>query len=76
MKFEVNNLSCVRGNTYLFRNLNFSLTAGQLLWIQGQNGAGKSSLLKLLAGLMYPEKGQIYWQEQQSHNWAALSMPQ
>lgn len=72
MKLEVKNLSCVRGNTYLFRNLNFNLAAGQLLWVQGQNGTGKSSLLKILAGLMLPEKGSVFWQGQTIDNLGAM----
>jgi heme exporter protein A len=44
---------------YSFENLNFQLSAGQVLYIQGKNGAGKSSLLRLLAGLTLPEDGQI-----------------
>ena len=52
-------LSCVRQDRVLFENLNFQLSAGQVLYIQGKNGAGKSSLLRLLAGLTLPEDGQI-----------------
>lgn len=52
-------LSCVRQDRVLFENLNFQLSAGQVLYIQGKNGAGKSSLLRLLAGLTSPEDGQI-----------------
>lgn len=52
-------LSCVRQDRVLFENLNFQLNAGQVLYIQGKNGAGKSSLLRLLAGLSLPEDGQI-----------------
>ncbi|WP_222422562.1 cytochrome c biogenesis heme-transporting ATPase CcmA [Rheinheimera sediminis] len=52
-------LSCVRQDRVLFENLNFQLSAGQVLYIQGKNGAGKSSLLRLLAGLSSPEDGQI-----------------
>ena len=63
MKLEARNLSCVRGNKKLFRNLSFSLSEGELLWVQGQNGAGKSSFLKILTGLLTPEKGGIFWQD-------------
>lgn len=52
-------LSCVRQDRVLFENLNFQLSAGQVLYIQGKNGAGKSSLLRLLGGLSSPEDGQI-----------------
>lgn len=63
MHFEVKNLSCSRGNRHLFRNLNICLPAGKLLFITGSNGAGKSSLLKILAGLISPEKGYVTWCE-------------
>lgn len=43
----------------LFRHLSLSVTSGQLLWVRGPNGQGKSSLLRLLAGLSHPEDGQI-----------------
>ncbi len=62
MIFEVKNLACRRGERYLFRKLSFSLQEGQLFVVQGQNGAGKSSLLKILAGLGAPLKGSIQWQ--------------
>lgn len=52
-------LSCVRQDRVLFENLSFQLSAGQVLHIQGKNGAGKSSLLRLLAALALPEDGQI-----------------
>ncbi|MFI4938109.1 MAG: cytochrome c biogenesis heme-transporting ATPase CcmA [Candidatus Berkiellales bacterium] len=61
MKFEVKNLSCQRAGKYLFRRLNFDISPGQLIVIQGFNGAGKSSLLKILAGIMLPEKGKLLW---------------
>lgn len=61
MSFEVKSLSFRRMGFYLFRNLNLNLLPGQLLWVQGANGTGKSSLLKILAGLIFPTKGAIYW---------------
>ncbi|MEH6758132.1 MAG: heme ABC exporter ATP-binding protein CcmA [Parasphingorhabdus sp.] len=52
-------LSCVRGDKLLFRNLNFALTPGQAGLITGPNGVGKSSLLRLIAGLLDPFSGTI-----------------
>ncbi len=63
MKFEGKNLSCIRGGKLLFRKINFSLSAGQAMYLRGQNGAGKTSLLKILAGLHPPEKGALYWND-------------
>lgn len=59
MLLEANNIGCIRGDQYLFRNLNFRVGLGELLSIQGQNGAGKTTLLKVLAGLILPDKGKV-----------------
>ncbi len=64
MHVEVKNLSFARGGQYLFRNLNFNLSPGQMLIIQGHNGSGKSTLLKILAGLILPNKGCVSWGNQ------------
>jgi heme exporter protein A len=63
MKLEVKNLSCQKGERYIFRNITFMLQPQQLMWIQGANGSGKTSLLKLIAGLGVPAKGQILWSD-------------
>lgn len=59
MYFKVKRLACIKGNQYLFSNLSFILSPGELLLVQGQNGSGKSSLLKILAGLASFEHGSI-----------------
>lgn len=53
-------LSCVRGDKLLFRDLNFSLMRGQAGLITGPNGVGKTSLLRLIAGLLEPFSGLIH----------------
>ena len=55
-------LACVRGGRRLFSGLNLGLQRGQLLRVQGQNGAGKTSLLRMLCGLLAPADGQVLWQ--------------
>ena len=59
---EADNLECVRGERRLFTGLSFRLDAGELLYLQGRNGAGKTSLLRMLIGLLPPESGEIRWQ--------------
>jgi heme exporter protein A len=57
MRLEGDNLACMRGGREVFAGLNFSLSGGQALLVTGRNGAGKSSLLRLIAGLLRPSAG-------------------
>ena len=61
---EASDLQCERGGRELFRGLGFSLQAGEALRIEGANGSGKTSLLRILAGLLTPEQGSVLWQGQ------------
>jgi len=61
MLFSAHHLSCIRGHKTLFEDVSFELSAGQLLLVEGKNGAGKTSLLKLLTGLRRPDKGEVHW---------------
>lgn len=54
-------LSCVRGERQLFSGLDFTLESGQWLHVRGENGSGKTSLLRLLSGLSVPAAGEIRW---------------
>ncbi|MBV7483598.1 cytochrome c biogenesis heme-transporting ATPase CcmA [Bordetella sp. BOR01] len=56
-------LECERGQRRLFRRLNLQLRPGDMLQVSGPNGSGKTSLLRLLAGLMQPVAGSIQWHE-------------
>jgi heme exporter protein A len=58
---QVRDLACRRGDRLLFSGLHFELPAGTALWLRGRNGSGKTSLLRLLAGLGRPEHGEILW---------------
>lgn len=52
-------LACARGGRLVFEGVSFSLQAGEMMLVTGRNGAGKSSLLRLIAGLVRPEAGAI-----------------
>jgi len=58
---EGKDLACVRGERKLFGHLNFTLSEGELLLVQGANGSGKTSLLRMICGLLTPEFGEILW---------------
>ncbi|MCK9284224.1 MAG: cytochrome c biogenesis heme-transporting ATPase CcmA [Rhodocyclaceae bacterium] len=57
----VANLACVRGERRLFEDVSFSLEQGQWLHLEGENGAGKTSLLRIVCGLLHKESGEICW---------------
>ncbi len=56
-------VACRRGDRLLFAGLDETLAAGELLWLRGGNGRGKTSLLRLVAGLAAPEHGRILWDD-------------
>jgi heme exporter protein A len=58
------NLSLSRGDRRLFSSVSFTLESGQWLHLEGDNGVGKTSLLRLLCGLISLEEGEIRWKEQ------------
>lgn len=59
MRLTVSNLACVRAGRTVFSQLSFELAGGHALCLRGANGAGKTSLLRLLAGLIEPAAGSI-----------------
>ena len=61
---NVSDLACSRGECRLFANVGFSLAPGEWLHVQGENGAGKTSLMRLLVGLSPADAGTILWRNE------------
>ena len=59
MQLSADNLACVRGGREVFRGLSFNLQGGEALLVTGRNGAGKSSLLRIIAGLLRLSAGRL-----------------
>jgi len=60
---RVSNLSCSRGNKPLFADVSFALQAGQALHLEGDNGVGKTSLLRIICGLSPADAGEVCWHD-------------
>ena len=63
----VTNLAVVRGERMLFNKLNFTLENGTVLYLQGENGSGKTSLLRTICGLSKPYEGSVSWGDENVH---------
>ena len=59
MRLSGSGVRCVRGGREVFSGLDFAASAGEALAVTGRNGSGKTSLLRLIAGLLTPEGGSI-----------------
>jgi heme exporter protein A len=59
MRLFASALACRRGGREVFAGVNFSVASGEALTIRGRNGAGKSSLLRMVVGLLRIEEGKL-----------------
>ena len=64
---KVENLSCVRSEKAIFKNLNFEVLPGRNIEIIGSNGSGKTTLLRTLLGLINKEEGIINWLDEDNN---------
>jgi len=61
---QARQIECTRGNRRLFHDLSFRLEARQALHVRGENGSGKTSLLRMIAGLSPVEAGEVRWNDE------------
>lgn len=54
-------LGCRRGRRLLFRGVDLELAPGSITWLRGTNGSGKTSLMRILAGLAHAAEGEVQW---------------
>jgi heme exporter protein A len=59
MQLSADNLTCIRGGRTVFTGLSFAVAGGEALMLTGRNGAGKSSLLRMIAGLVHVAHGRL-----------------
>jgi len=61
---QICDLHCVRGGRRVFDGLSLDIPEGRLLRVSGANGAGKTSLLRMICGLLLPARGEVLWRGQ------------
>jgi heme exporter protein A len=64
LQLQVQSIACERGGRWLFEDVSFTVQAGQALYVQGNNGSGKTTMLRMLCGLTPCIKGDIEWRDQ------------
>lgn len=61
---KADGLACIRDTNILFENLGFTVESGQVLVVEGANGSGKTSLLRILSGIRQQDDGSVSWGNQ------------
>jgi len=59
---RANGLTSIRGDKVLFENVSLTIDSPELIWVLGPNGIGKSTLLRICAGLLRQDGGDVAWQ--------------
>tara|TARA_Y100000590_G_scaffold130848_1_gene149441 strand:+ start:176 stop:790 length:615 start_codon:yes stop_codon:yes gene_type:complete len=63
-----NNLSFIRGEKQLFKEIDISLSPNSIVQIKGRNGIGKTTLIKILSNIILPSSGKVYWNSKNIKN--------
>ncbi len=58
---EVRDLTAIRDDRELFESVSFAVTAGDLIQVEGRNGSGKTTMLRIITGLGDSDSGEIFW---------------
>jgi heme exporter protein A len=58
---EAREINCWRGDRHILRDVSFSVRAGEFLKLTGPNGVGKTTLIRIVCGLLPPENGTVVW---------------
>ncbi|MDP7284319.1 MAG: cytochrome c biogenesis heme-transporting ATPase CcmA [Arenicellales bacterium] len=61
-ELEISDLACTRGYRELFNGINVTVSAGQVLLVEGKNGSGKTSFIRIISGLVLPSQGEVKWE--------------
>lgn len=64
---EIKNLTFYRNNRAIFKNVSMDIVQGKITAIMGPSGAGKTTILKLISALLYPDTGSVYYNKQDIH---------
>ena len=65
------NLSYEINDTIIIRDLNLAVSPGEVLYIEGDNGAGKTILLRILCGIVQPDEGRVLWNNENINGYMA-----
>lgn len=60
-ELRIDNVCCWKGEKCLFQQVSFTLKSGEITQLEGENGVGKTSLMRIIAGLSRPEVGDVRW---------------